>query len=73
MEIKIKPGDCVKLRVKSISIKGDYVYVTLEHPDIEYPYSNYPSLRVYHEKISLIEPMLNEGVDKSEGRENSEA
>ena len=57
--MKIKPGDLIAVRIRKITFKGgDWVYLTLELPGIEHPYVNYPTLRVFIDKICEIEPLI---------------
>ena len=65
--MKLKPGDWVAVRIRKITYKGgDWVYLTLELPGIEHPYVNYPTLRVFVDKIGEIEPLITKG--KGENR-----
>ena len=56
--MKIKPGDWIAVRIRKITFRDDWVYLTLELPGIEHPYVNYPTLRVFIDKICEIEPLI---------------
>ena len=56
--MEIKPGDKIAVRIRKITYKGgDWVYLTLELPGIEHPYTNYPTLRVFIDKLDEIKPL----------------
>jgi len=56
--LKIKPGDWIAVRIRKITVRDDWVYLTLELPGIEHPYINYLTLRVFVDKICEIEPLI---------------
>ena len=56
--MKLRPGDWIAVRIRKITVRDDWVYLTLELPGIEYPEVNYPTLRVFIDKINEIEPLI---------------
>ena len=56
--LKVKPGDWIAVRVRKVTIRDDYVYLTLELPDLQHPYVNYPTLRIYLSKAGEVEPLV---------------
>ena len=56
--MKVKPRDWIAVRIRKITVRDDWVYLTLELPGIEYPKVNYPTLRVSIDKINEIEPLI---------------
>lgn len=56
--MKIRPGDWLAVKIRKITVKDDCVYLTLELPGIKYPEVNYPTLRIFIDKIDEIEPLI---------------
>jgi len=56
--MKVKPGDWIAVRIRKITVRDDWVYLTLELPGIEHPKVNYPTLRIFIDKIGEIKPLI---------------
>ena len=56
--LKVKSGDWIAVRIRKITLKDDWIYLTLEIPGIDYPNVNYPTLRIFKDKIGEIEPLI---------------